>query len=197
MNYEKIYKQLIERAQSESRQKGCGVYFEQHHIVPKCIGGTNDKINLVLLTPKEHFIAHKLLHKIYPDNQKLHYALWAMINGVTKRNGLKISANDYHEIKQLHGVAVRKTHTNKIVSIETRNKQSNIRLNADREACRFCNIISDKGNIIRWHNDNCKDNPDNAMNIHTQHICEYCGIRTTKTNIIRWHNEKCKFKTKK
>ena len=33
MDYEKIYSQLIERSQSENRKKGCGIYFERHHIV--------------------------------------------------------------------------------------------------------------------------------------------------------------------
>lgn len=38
-----------------------GEYKERHHIVPKCIGGTNDKDNLIDLYAREHFIAHKLL----------------------------------------------------------------------------------------------------------------------------------------
>jgi hypothetical protein len=80
MDYEKIYNQLIERARSENRQKGCGIYFERHHAIPKCLGGSNDKINLVLLTAREHFLAHKLLCEIYPNHAKLKYALWAMIN---------------------------------------------------------------------------------------------------------------------
>jgi hypothetical protein len=197
MNYEKIYTQLIDRAQSENRQKGCGVYFESHHIIPKCLTGSNDKTNLVLLTAREHYVAHKLLCEIYIDNVKLHYAMWAMINGVTKRTGYRVTSWDYNRIKQNHCVSVQETHTNKIVSDETRNKQSIFRLNNERIMCQYCNVISDTGNINRWHNDNCKDNPNNVLNIHTQHTCEYCDIRTTKTNIIRWHNEKCKFKTKK
>jgi hypothetical protein len=47
MNYEKIYNQLILRSQSENRKKGCSVYFEKHHIFPKCLGGSNDKSNLI------------------------------------------------------------------------------------------------------------------------------------------------------
>lgn len=80
MDYSRIYMQLINRAQIELRKKSCDIYFESHHIVPKCLGGTNNKENLVLLTAREHFIAHKLLCEIYPDNDKLKYALWAMIN---------------------------------------------------------------------------------------------------------------------
>ena len=34
---------------------------EIHHIVPRSLGGTNDKLNLVKLTTREHFICHLLL----------------------------------------------------------------------------------------------------------------------------------------
>jgi hypothetical protein len=101
MDYEKIYSQLIERSQSENRKKGCGIYFERHHIVPKCMGGRNDKINLVLLTAREHYIAHKLLCKIYPNEIKLQYALWAMIN-LSNRNQNRsyiISSADYESAR--------------------------------------------------------------------------------------------------
>ena len=46
MNYEKIYNQIILRA--KSRELNC--YVERHHVIPKCMGGTNDKDNLVKLT---------------------------------------------------------------------------------------------------------------------------------------------------
>lgn len=55
-------------------------YSERHHIIPKCLGGTNDKDNLVRLTAEEHFVAHKLLIMIYPKNQKLWWSAIAMTN---------------------------------------------------------------------------------------------------------------------
>lgn len=42
-------------------------YVEKHHIKPRSIGGTDDPDNLVLLTPREHFICHWLLVKIYAE----------------------------------------------------------------------------------------------------------------------------------
>jgi hypothetical protein len=51
-------------------------YYEIHHIVPKCMGGDNLDDNKVLLTRKEHFIAHLLLSRIYPDKGELISALW-------------------------------------------------------------------------------------------------------------------------
>lgn len=73
MNYEKLYTCLIESrfALKEDREllKKEGFYFEAHHIIPKCKGGTNDYNNIVLLTAKEHFLSHRILWMIYRDRQ--------------------------------------------------------------------------------------------------------------------------------
>lgn len=69
MNYKKIYKHLIEKRKSNPITKG---YKENHHILPKSLGGDNSKENLVTLTGREHWIAHLLLHKIYRTSQTAH-----------------------------------------------------------------------------------------------------------------------------
>ena len=66
MNCKRIYQNLISKAQKRIVVEG---YFEKHHVIPKSLGGTNDKSNLVKLTAREHFIAHWLLAKIYGGNQ--------------------------------------------------------------------------------------------------------------------------------
>jgi hypothetical protein len=139
MNYEKIYNQLIERAQSENRQKGCGVYFESHHIVPKCLGGNNDNTNLVLLTAREHYVAHKLLCEIYSDNAKLHYAMWRMMNAQSKQHNRNyiISSYEYNRYKQIQSELIRqlgKQNAGKIrvISEETRNKMKLAKLGKSR-----------------------------------------------------------------
>lgn len=63
-----VYETIIENAQMENRKKGKDVYYELHHIIPKSIlpeytDLTKHKWNGVLLTPKEHFIVHRLLCK--------------------------------------------------------------------------------------------------------------------------------------
>lgn len=79
MNYEKIYNQLIEKCKvrglDKSKYEG---YYEIHHIVPRCLGGSNEKDNLVMFTGREHFIAHMLLWKVYPNVQGLAYAAFMM-----------------------------------------------------------------------------------------------------------------------
>lgn len=60
-----------------------GEYKERHHIVPKCMGGANDKNNLIDLYAKEHYIAHELLAKENPHNSVLNY-VWAMMSNRIK-----------------------------------------------------------------------------------------------------------------
>lgn len=74
MDYGRLYTALMEKA---SQRQLVG-YSEKHHIVPKCMGGSNAKSNLVLLTAKEHFIAHKLLVRVHSSVRGLWLALIAM-----------------------------------------------------------------------------------------------------------------------
>ena len=74
MNYLKIYSDLIHRAQERSIDSQS----EKHHIIPKSLGGTDKKTNIADLTPREHFVAHYILCKIYPNEPKMAFALWFM-----------------------------------------------------------------------------------------------------------------------
>jgi len=96
MNYEKIYNQIINRA--KNRILEC--YTEKHHIIPRCMGGSDEKENLVNLTAREHFICHRLLVQIHPSNNKLKFALWAMCNMKSKRQSRYTpSSRIYESIK--------------------------------------------------------------------------------------------------
>lgn len=62
MNYKKIYKNLCRRGKKKRNLKD---KTEKHHIIPRHIGGTNEKSNITVLTHKEHTIAHHLLYKLH------------------------------------------------------------------------------------------------------------------------------------
>jgi hypothetical protein len=77
MDYNKIYddfmKDRLEKKPERLLLKKKGHYFEGHHIIPKSKGGIgnsnrpkNNK-NIVLLTAREHFLAHWILWRIYRD----------------------------------------------------------------------------------------------------------------------------------
>jgi hypothetical protein len=77
MNYQKVYNQLVERAKTRTKPD---CYTEIHHIIPRCLGGSDDSGNLVTLTAREHFICHWLLSRIYPEHRGLAYAFNMMCN---------------------------------------------------------------------------------------------------------------------
>ena len=60
MNYLKVYCNLIRKAENRTPPEG---YTEKHHTFPKSIYGKNNR--LVVLTAREHYIAHALLERIY------------------------------------------------------------------------------------------------------------------------------------
>lgn len=100
MNYKQIHDSIIDRAKTRVLPKE--TYSERHHIIPRCMGGSNDKSNLVDLTAKEHCIIHKLLHTIHPNNSDLAYAYWAMVTMKDDNNrDYKISAREYETIRKV------------------------------------------------------------------------------------------------
>lgn len=117
-------------------------YKEKHHIIPRCMGGSDDSSNLATLTAKEHYIAHRLLVKIYPDNYKLKFALNFMVVGTCNQE--RYTPNCYEAVKIANSVALSELHRNRkrspesskkisealkgrVVSKETRELQSKIR----------------------------------------------------------------------
>ncbi len=97
MNYFNIYSKLIDRAKTRELPNG---YVEKHHIVPKCMGGNNDPSNLATLTAGEHYVAHQLLVKMYPENGKLLFAAHMM----TRSNGKHIRNNkEYSWLRKRRG----------------------------------------------------------------------------------------------
>ncbi|MCS7316845.1 MAG: HNH endonuclease [Candidatus Dojkabacteria bacterium] len=87
MNYEKIYYKLIKKAKNRSLESN--IKYEKHHVIPRCLGGSNKKENIVYLTYREHFLAHLLLLKIYDNHPKLLKA--CMMMGVGRQNSRKYS----------------------------------------------------------------------------------------------------------
>lgn len=96
------YEEFIQNILDTRGRFNCGdTYHERHHIVPKCMGGSNEKENLIDLYAREHFVAHKLLAQENPDNDKLVYAWTCMAftkNDVTYE--CEITPEEYEEAKK-------------------------------------------------------------------------------------------------
>lgn len=125
-------------------------YFELHHIIPKSLGGSNDKDNLVLLTPKEHFICHLLLIKMVTDidQQKMIYALNITLNCSYKRCNSLMYSNIRRKVSllvssQFKGIKKSKEQIQKMVA--TRKKNGSYKHTAET-----------KLKIIEWQKHNRK-----------------------------------------
>jgi hypothetical protein len=95
----KHYHKLIDNALSRTNEG----YVEKHHIIPKCMGGTNKKDNLVDLTAREHYVAHQLLAKIYPFNIKLIKACHIMC---VDRYGTRLTNREFEWIRKKYAESV-------------------------------------------------------------------------------------------
>lgn len=99
MNYIIHYENLINRAKERTLEG----YKESHHIIPKCLGGTDERDNLVNLTAREHFIAHLLLWKINPESYGLIKAIQMMCVGHNENRSMN---RMYGWLKERHSKAM-------------------------------------------------------------------------------------------
>lgn len=99
--YTRWYYQIINNAKSRTKIEG---YFEKHHIIPKSLGGSNLKENLVVLTAREHFICHWLLTKMV-SNKKHRYQMWnafscMLYRELPDKSRYKVSGRVFDNIKK-------------------------------------------------------------------------------------------------
>jgi len=101
--YTNTYYKIIDRAKT----RDITGYTEKHHIIPKSLGGSNSKDNLVKLTAREHFICHLLLSKMTDgtNRQKMFLALKMLTRlknkiCITSKQfeTIRINANNAHKM---------------------------------------------------------------------------------------------------
>lgn len=78
MNYKQNYEDYISYVKTLNRKRKDCVY-EEHHILPRSIEGTDEAFNKVLLTPREHYLAHFLLMKIYEGSSSYKKMVYAFL----------------------------------------------------------------------------------------------------------------------
>lgn len=104
MNYLKVYIKLMRKASKQPKPK----IYEKHHVFPVSIYGENNYI--VKLTPREHYIAHALLCKIFVKRYgkkdqrsvKMIRAFWFMHSKGPLQKERYINSRFYETLKSLH-----------------------------------------------------------------------------------------------
>ncbi|HFL2187057.1 TPA: NUMOD3 domain-containing DNA-binding protein [Pseudomonas putida] len=96
MDYAKIYAALIGSAKARGLNKSkVEGYFETHHVIPRCMGGSDELANLVMLTAREHYMAHMLLWKMHPAVAGVRSAAMMMSN----RAVCKVNSHIYAKLR--------------------------------------------------------------------------------------------------
>lgn len=198
VNYQKHYDRLIEKASQRILQG----YKESHHIVPRCMGDTDDKSNLVDLTAPEHYVAHQLLAKIYPKNRGLIYAcaiMTASSEGQIRNNKM------FGWIRERVAKACSERHKGRKRSQATKDKMSKASKGVPKSKEHRASIskvrtgvstIRDK--IRETHlnkvvsKETLKKMSESMIKINKEVTCPWCGKVGKLTGMKSWHFDRCK-----
>lgn len=96
-------------------------YTERHHMVPLSIipkdAHISDEINLIILSAREHFIAHLILSKVFCDRtiekRNMVFALHMMTRNNNKMNRNIVSSRDYNYIREQMSIVMKENPINK------------------------------------------------------------------------------------
>lgn len=210
MNYKKIYDSIIVRAKDRQLEG----YGENHHIVPKCIGGSNRKDNLVRLTAREHWIVHLLLIEMYPNHPKLKLASRMMTVKGSNQDRKITSGKQFERVRreaaaahskilkgtkrtpftQEHRDNISKAKKGKPGSnkgkVFTEEHRRNIglaskgRISGDKNPMKIREVLENHSSLF--------SNENNPSKVKTK--CPHCEVLSGKGNYAKWHGDNCKNK---
>jgi hypothetical protein len=184
MNYKQIYDNII-NYRLDNPLNG---YTERHHILPRSLGGNDDKSNLVDLSAREHYICHLLLTKIYTKGSQEYYKmikaynLMAKVKSDAQRRDYKINVNLYENLR------VELSKAMSLMQMGKGNSQykSFWVYNPSTLECKKVPsdfIIEDgwfKGRVTNWDTH------------FSQHNCEWCNKKGLQSKGSKYCSDKCK-----
>lgn len=202
--YLKWYLSLVSKEYSNT------TYSEKHHILPKSLGGTNAKINIVKIPGRVHFICHKLLVRMMVDTKHKKNMIHAL-NMLASANNKdqyrhQISSREYEAIrKQLSESMIGEnnpmygkpapnrgiTHT-----AETREKLSkaNLAHYSTHPSARL-GVKASEETRQKLRDRIVTDETRMKLSLaHKDKVnieCSYCGKSTNAPNYKRWHGDNC------
>ena len=195
MNYKWHYDKLIETRKLLNRRKE-DKYYELHHIIPKCKGGDNKKENLILLTAREHFLAHWLLWRIHRDRQTA-LAFNSMLR-VGRGQKRITSSRGFQEAREAastvqKGKKLRQETIDKIKKNNARtgkpNWNSGKTFTKTKVKCSKCGELTSKDLNVRWHESNCQlEEYKNLLKLYSRK--EICILKNiTNAALQHWVNK--------
>lgn len=186
MNYRQIYDNLMTKAKLRGLDKAALSYYtEEHHVVPICLGGSDVESNLVLLTGREHYVAHLLLTKFKTgqDYYKCQHALGAM---TTMKDLRRLTSHQFEKCREAKSIAMAEYQNDKVAKGEHQ-WQTAEHAESRRQAITAMNK-SDA---------NPSKKPENrlaySLRLKTDYTCPFCKyIGKGHANMKRYHFANCK-----
>lgn len=191
MNYKKHYEALCYGRQTLCRIKTEKEYYELHHIVPKSLGGQDTESNLVMLTAREHYIAHLLLYNMYKKEggdalRKMAFALISMLSTTTTIQK-RFSAKSYSIMRE---AAMLSTLGRKVQDTVNYRKPKSEK---HREAIRQARLAAPQRSqeTLKKLSIAAKSRVTFSTNYITS-VCPHCNKEGQSTAMKRWHFNNCK-----
>ena len=165
-----------------------GTYTENHHINPRSWGGEDSNDNLIRLTAREHFIAHKMLYRESKDKSMAH--AFRFICFTNLQSGFKITSRDLKmahlcasgENNPMYGSDFWKTlDEERHLDIINRNRQTNIDVRSQ--------MSDDKIELMNKKNSiNCRkavaNRSEQDEDLRVQKLLKSRGKRLKVTNLL-------------
>jgi len=212
--YTKWYYQLIESR--KNIQRDC--FTESHHIIPKCLGGSNLQNNKVNLTPREHFICHHLLLKMVDDlkHKKSMCCAFYKMKQLNRKGETRCSSKQYDRIREYYShltsgennpfygkghygennpmsnPEVKKRHLEAVQSIEFREMMSKKFIGENNPFYGKTHSLGTKEKLKEHASQRTGENSPMWGKKHKIVSCEKCGKQITYPMYRRWHGENCK-----
>jgi hypothetical protein len=191
---------------------------ERHHIIPKSLGGDNSKENLVNLTPREHFVCHRLLVKMTRGSSKMRmaFALHTFFH-FNKYRKLNFSSRDYETHKKIFVdmCKLRPPTISKDVFEFMHTKTNQKFVGTRNDFIRYSGLSPQE---VNWLVNHCispdnpkkvikgwgvwikslkifsfdKHRPSCTLNDLPDVTCEHCNKTISVGNYKRWHGSRCK-----
>lgn len=174
-------------------------YREKHHIIPRCLGGSDDPSNLVELTWDDHKEAHLILHVLNRNHSGLKAAYLLMHNETEdgRKARLKFASECANNPESKRKAAITRKQNGKTWknSETTKQKKSEVKREwwsskdgEKRKQIRFSGSIKEFHYLFIG-----PPKPPSLKNLNSLKItCPTCGKEGQFPNMKRWHFDNCR-----
>lgn len=189
--YERLYRDMtlsckLRGLNKKVLKRDSDVYYEVHHIIPKYMGGSNEKTNLVLLTAREHLLAHWLLTRFLTGSNR-YKAKMAVAAFLMNKDGRKLTIRQMASVKKANAEASSKRWTeNNPSTLEKNREASSIRTTA-----RMTGLAAQGKHPKQSDTQREAESERCSKRNKVKKTCSHCGTEANSGNFGKYHGVKC------